>query len=44
MQADQLSQLTKEKGEKGEITPLHRKTSKSVGPTAEELVSKNYTD
>lgn len=39
MQADQLTRLTKEKGEKREITPLHRKISKT-GPTTEQLVNK----
>ena len=39
MQADQLTKLTREKGEMGEITPIHRKISKGA-PTTEELVSK----
>ena len=38
MQADQLTKLTKEKGERGEITPLHRKISRGA-PTTEELVN-----
>lgn len=39
MQADQLTKLTREKGERGEITPLHHKISRGA-PTTEELVSK----
>ena len=39
-QADQLTKLTKEKGERGEITPLNRKISRGGGPTTEELVNK----
>ena len=39
MQADQLTKLTREKGEMGEITPIHRKITKGA-PTTEELVSK----
>lgn len=40
IQADQLTKLTKEKGEKREINPLHRKTSRTGGhPTTEELVN-----
>ena len=39
--AAQLTKLTREKGEKGEITPLNRKISRGSGPTTEELVKKN---
>ena len=43
IQADQLTKLTKEKGEKGEITPLNRKISRGGNPTTEELVNKKTT-